>query len=72
MVASQPEWCRHITAAIMVDRIVSFQIIVDMPQGRIQPRTWFVEFGLSAAPAFLADGSELEQPIEVPPSDSEI
>ena len=45
-----------------------------MPQGRIQPRTWFVEFGLdvSAAPAFAVDGYELEQPTAFPPSDSEI
>ena len=60
---------------MLEDRIVSFQIIADMPQGRIQPRfprTWFVEFGLSAAPAFLAEGSELEQPIDVPTSHSEI
>ena len=37
-----------------------------MPQGRIQPRTWYVEFGLdvSAAPAFAVDDFELEQPIE--------
>ena len=50
-----------------------------MPQGRIQLRTWFVEFGfvefglaVSAAPAFAADRSELELPTAVPPSDSEI
>ena len=56
-----------------------FQIIADMPQGRIQLRTWFVEFGfvefglaVSAAPAFAADRSELELPTAVPPSDSEI
>ena len=38
-----------------------FPFIADMPQGQIQPRTWFVEFGLavSAAPAFAADSSEL-------------
>ena len=31
-----------------------------MPQGRIQPRTWYVEFGLdvSAVPAFAVDGFE--------------
>ena len=58
----------------VVARTVWFQIIADMPQGRIQPRTWFVEFGLavSAAPAFAADRSELELPTAVPPSDSEI
>ena len=33
-----------------------------MPQGQIQPRTWFVQFGpaVSAASAFAADSSELE------------
>ena len=45
-----------------------------MPQCRIQPRTWYVEFGLdvSAAPAFAVDGFELEQPTALPPSDSKI
>ena len=45
-----------------------------MPQGRIQPRTWYVELGLdvSATPAFAVDGFEFEQPTAVPPSDSEI
>ena len=52
-----------------------------MPQGhgQIQPRTWFVEFGLavvavSAAPAFAVDRSELELRLQtaVPPSNSEI
>ena len=43
-----------------------------MPQGRIQPQRWFVEFELPAAPASPEDCSYLEQPIEVPPSDSKI
>ena len=45
-----------------------------MPQGRIKPQFWFVEFGLdvSAAPCFAVDGYELAQPTAVPPSDSEI
>ena len=45
-----------------------------MPQCRIQPRTWYVEFGLdvSAAPAFAVDCFELEQPTAVLQSDSKI
>ena len=48
--------CRNVVA-----RTVSFQIIADVPQGRIQQRTSFVEFGLavSAAPAFAADARNL-------------
>ena len=52
-----------------------------MPQGRIQPRTWFVKFGLAVsagrpAPALSAEIDSSEhvsgQPTAVQPSDSEI
>jgi len=49
-----------------------------MPQGRIQPRTWFVKFGLAVsaerpAPALSAESEHVSgQPTAVPPSDSEI
>ena len=39
-----------------------------MPHGRIQPRTWYVKFGLAVDR--LEAGSE--QSTAVPPSDSEI
>ena len=43
-----------------------------MPQGRIQPRTWFVEFGLAVSAASVMDSSEHEFPNDVPPTDAEI
>ena len=43
-----------------------------MPQGRIQPRTWLVEFGLAVSAASVMDRSEHEHLTEVPPTDAEI